>query len=372
MFLNILNRQNNLIYNNNISSVKSKKEINFIDNDIINDNNDNPIDIIVNDLQPNAYNYQSNYNNNGEPIDVIVNDLQPYNYQSNYNNNGEPIDVIVNDLQPYNYNNNGEPIDVIVNDILAPKKINVFKTFDKDNKESKCDKDNIESKCDKDNIESKCDKDNIESKCDKDNKCDKENKESKDNIENKCDKVNTESREEKLEELLLFNNQLNNKYFKSLLIITLFGALIFIVNAYTNQEILDIEVYYDRGVTLVWYIIFGFICAILTAHMVYKPYILDSYNNGKKVLYALIFYELAYMYWATTLFKSRVERGLALVASVFLVAATIWLGWVCYHYDNNTIYIFIIILLFSLYLQVFTIYVAHAPWKQIIGDISNI
>ena len=372
MFLNILNGQNNLIYNtknalnnnnNNISSDNNKKEVNFIENDIINDLN-KPIDVIVNDLP----NYSSNsYTTNDKPIDVIVNDLP------NYNTNDKPIDVIVNDINH---------LDLKKGKISTPKTINVFKTCNKDI--DKYDRD-IKDKCDKDidkdikDIKDKCDKDidkDIKDKCDKDiDKCDKDIKDKCDkDIKDKCDKdikdrCDKDIKEQKLQELLLFNNQINNKYFISILILTIFGALIFIINAYTNKDIVEIEVYYDRGVTLVWYIILGIMFAILTAHMVYKPYILDSYNNGKKVLYALIFYELAYMYWSTTLFKSRVERGLALVASVFLVAATIWLGWVCYHYDKNTIYIFILLLLFSLYLQIFTIYVAHAPWKQFIGTI---
>jgi hypothetical protein len=152
---------------------------------------------------------------------------------------------------------------------------------------------------------------------------------------------------------------------------TLIGAIFLIVNAFTNYEIVEIEVYNSMGVTLTWYVVISIIVAILTAHMLYKPYILDSYANQKTVLYALIYYELAYAYWSTTLFKSRLERGLPLVASVILLGTTIWLGWVCYHYDKNTIYIFLILLLYTLYLQIFTIYVSHNPWTAV-DNINNI
>ena len=146
---------------------------------------------------------------------------------------------------------------------------------------------------------------------------------------------------------------------------TLIGAIFLIVNAFTNYEIVEIEVYNSIGVTLTWYVIISIIVAILTAHMLYKPYILDSYANQKTVLYALIYYELAYAYWSTTLFKSRLERGQALVASVILLGTTIWLGWVCYHFDNNSIFIFLLLLVWCFYLQYYTYNVNLHPWIPI-------
>ena len=242
------------------------------------------------------------------------------------------------------------PINIIDEHPTLPIPINIIddKSSDDNNDDNKNDN-NDDNKNDKD--VNKDDKD--VNKDDKDvNKCGK-----KDIDDDKCnEKI-------KLDELLKFKNQINNKYFMALLVICLIGALLLIFNAISNKEIVEIEVLNNDSITLIWYILISVIIAILTAHMVYKPYIIDSYLGKRKVLYALIYYELAYVYWATTLFKSRLNRGMALVAAIILLASTFWLGWVCYHIDNNSIYIFLLLLLYTIYLQNYTILVAHNPWS---------
>ena len=345
MFLNNLNARNNIIYNTKYALL----DINANDNS---HNHPKEINIIANDINNSIYN-----TNQSLTKDIIVNDI----FNDDNINQSFTKDIIVNDI--------------FKDDECDKKPLNVFNTDKCEKKDDdKCnDKkdDKCEDKCDKKDDDKCKDKyDKKEDKCEK--KYDDKKEDKCDKKEDKCEKKEDEcAKQLKLKELLSFNSQLSNKYFLALLVITLIGAIMLILNAFTNYEIVEIEVYNSIGVTLTWYVIISILVAILTAHMLYKPYVLDSYANQKTVLYALIYYELAYVYWSTTLFKSRLERGQALVASVILLGTTIWLGWVCYHYDKNTIYIFLILLLYTLYLQLFTVYVAHNPWKAV-GNISNI
>ena len=421
MFLNNLNARNNIIYNTkyalldinaNDNSHNHPKEINIIANDInnsiYNTNQSLTKDIIVNDI--------FNYDNSNQSFtnDIIVNDNINQSFTKDIIVNDifkddecdkKPLNVFNTDKCEYNkedkceYNKEDDKCkkkDDKKDDDKCNKKDDdkcnnkcedkcEKKDDDKcDKKEDKCDKKD-DDKCDKKD-DDKCNDKKDDDKCNdkKDDKCNDKKDDDKCNDKKDDDKCNDkkddkcEKKEEdecakqlKLKELLSFNNQLTNKYFLALLVITLIGAIMLILNAFTNYEIVEIEVYNSIGVTLTWYVIISILVAILTAHMLYKPYVLDSYANQKTVLYALIYYELAYVYWSTTLFKSRLERGQALVASVILLGTTIWLGWVCYHYDKNTIYIFLILLLYTLYLQLFTVYVAHNPWKAV-GNINNI
>ena len=417
MFLNNLNARNNIIYNTKYALL----DINANDNS---HNHPKEINIIANDINNSIYN-----TNQSLTKDIIVNDI----FNDDNINQSFTKDIIVNDIFKDDECDK-KPLNVFNTDKCEKKDDDKCNDKKDDKCEDKCDKkdddkckdkyDKKEDKCEKkyddkcedkyDKKEDKCDKkdddkcnkkeDKFNDKCDKkdDDKCDKKDddkcKDKYDKKEDKCEKKYDDKKEDKcdkkedkcdkkedkcekkedecakqlkLKELLSFNSQLSNKYFLALLVITLIGAIMLILNAFTNYEIVEIEVYNSIGVTLTWYVIISILVAILTAHMLYKPYVLDSYANQKTVLYALIYYELAYVYWSTTLFKSRLERGQALVASVILLGTTIWLGWVCYHYDKNTIYIFLILLLYTLYLQLFTVYVAHNPWKAV-GNISNI
>ena len=89
--------------------------------------------------------------------------------------------------------------------------------------------------------------------------------------------------------------------------------------------------------------------------MIYRPYIIDAENKSHSVLGALILYELAYMFWALTLFNSRISSAIAGLAGILLLIATVWLGWVCYHLYSTSIYFFILLLLWILYLQNYTL-----------------
>lgn len=99
--------------------------------------------------------------------------------------------------------------------------------------------------------------------------------------------------------------------------------------------------------------------------MVYKPYIVDTAHHSNIVLIAVILYELGLVFWSLSLFHSRINRGTAGVAGIALLATTVWLGWVCYHFYPDTIYIFLLLLLWSLYLQDYTFNVDAHPWTPI-------
>jgi hypothetical protein len=142
----------------------------------------------------------------------------------------------------------------------------------------------------------------------------------------------------------------------------IFGAVVLIANIYSNSDIIDIEVQYGYSITVGWFVVLSLIIAVLSAHMTYKPYVIDRAGGNNVILYALIFYILTYIIWATTLFNSRTNRGVPGLASLFLLATTIWLGWSCYNLYPDTIYIFLILLAWSLFIIEYTFNVESHPW----------
>jgi hypothetical protein len=177
---------------------------------------------------------------------------------------------------------------------------------------------------------------------------------------------------EAIQKSLTLEGQLTSNIFGAILIFCLIGAFVFIINIYTNQEIVDVEVKYGYGFTVGWFFALSLLGAILLAHMVYKPYILDRANGSSVILYALIFYILAEIFWSTALFHSRINRGVATLAGIFLLAATVWIGWACYHFVKESVYIFLILLIWCFFLQEYTYNVDSHPWTGVpIGDINQ-
>lgn len=145
----------------------------------------------------------------------------------------------------------------------------------------------------------------------------------------------------------------------------LLGAVVFMINAWSNITVVEIETIYGNGISIGWFLVITLLLAVLTAHMVYKPYILDTNNGRSVVMQALIMYIAAQIFWSLALFHSRVNRGTAGLAAVLLLAATVWLGWVCYHFVKDTIFIFLLLLIWCLYLQDYTYNVDAHPWTPI-------
>ena len=168
---------------------------------------------------------------------------------------------------------------------------------------------------------------------------------------------------DEIQKALTIQSQLNSPIFGAILIFCLLGALVTIINIYDNQVIVNIEVQFGYGITVVWFLILSLLAAVLLAHMVYKPYIIDRANGSNAILYALIFYVVAEIVWSTSLFHSRVNRGVATLASVLLLATIVWLGWACYHLVKESIYIFLILLIWCFFLQDYTYNVNAHPWK---------
>jgi len=161
---------------------------------------------------------------------------------------------------------------------------------------------------------------------------------------------------------LTIKDEVKNPIFAALLVWCLLGAAVFLYSAGSNIEIVNIEVNYGNGISYGWFFVITTLLAILTAHMVYRPYILDRINGSYIIMQAVIIYVVAQMFWGITLFHSRIHRGTAEVGSIFLIAGTVWLGWTCYHLVPESIYIFLLLLIWSFYLMNYTFNVDAHPW----------
>lgn len=167
-----------------------------------------------------------------------------------------------------------------------------------------------------------------------------------------------------LQKALSLEAELQSPVFLAILVFVFLGAIAFILNIFFNVEVVNIESEFGNGIPASWFFIIIVILGILTAHMVYKPYIIDRSNGGSIVLYALVFYIIIQIVWSTALFNSRTRRGTATLTSVFLLATTVWLGWVCYHFVPDSIWIFLLLLFWCFYLQDYTYNVSAHPWTR--------
>lgn len=159
-----------------------------------------------------------------------------------------------------------------------------------------------------------------------------------------------------------FNKQIKSSEFLALLAITMLGAIVLIANGFGNLQVVNFEVDNGYGLPIGWFLVISVILAVLTAHMCYKPYLLNRLQGRYTVTYAIIFYVVAQMFWSTSLFHSRINRGTAGIAIILYLVATLWLGWVCYQYNKASFYIFALLLAWVLYLQFYTFNVDAHPW----------
>lgn len=170
---------------------------------------------------------------------------------------------------------------------------------------------------------------------------------------------------EKVQAQLTLEAQLRSRQFLAILIFAIFGAVIFWLNAFSNQEVVDIENEFSSGLSLGWFLVISFVLAIVVAHMVYKPYVIETSMGRNSVLIAFILYIIAQMFWSLVLFHTRINRGTAGLASILWLSATIWLGWTCYHYCPESIYPLILLLLWIFYIMDYTYNVDAKPWRSV-------
>lgn len=168
-----------------------------------------------------------------------------------------------------------------------------------------------------------------------------------------------------LDAALTIQGQFQSQIFLAILVLCLAAAVVFMINVYTNSKIVEIEVEAGSGITVTSFLIIAVLAAFLTAYMAYKPYMIDRARGGNIVLYALILYFIFQIFWSLTLFHSRLNRGVPEIAAVIFLAATIWLGWVCYNIVPDSIYIFLLLLAWCFYLVIYTYNVDTHPWTPI-------
>ena len=167
-----------------------------------------------------------------------------------------------------------------------------------------------------------------------------------------------------LDERLSYGAEFTSPIFGSLLSLSLIGAGAFVANAFTNQSLIEIQETRGEGLNVWVFMILMVISAILVAHCCYRPYVIDTENKRQVVLLALFLYILAQAFWSTALFHSQIDRGTATFSLVFLLSATVWLTWVCYNLNKSTIFVSLLLLVWTLYLCQYTFMVNSHPWNS--------
>jgi tryptophan-rich sensory protein len=150
-----------------------------------------------------------------------------------------------------------------------------------------------------------------------------------------------------------------DKSFLAIFGLCLFGGLIFTVNAVTNVDVIKIEQQHANGLPVQWLCFLAILVSILVAIMTYIPYKRDK---TRTIFNALILYEVMFIFWSTTLFHTRSNRATATLTGMVFIVTTLWLGWACYHLDKNSIWMFIIALIWAVYMQNYTLGVDAHPW----------
>lgn len=167
-----------------------------------------------------------------------------------------------------------------------------------------------------------------------------------------------------VKEALTLHGEFTSLIFGAIFMIAAVGAIVFIANAFVGINVVNYMVEQGRGPSLGWLVLISLILALIVAHMAYRPYIMNRAHGNDQVLWALIFFTIAYMYWSTALFQSEFDRSAGLVGTIMLLASTVWLCWVCYHQFPDTVFFSLLLLAWVMYLQYYTFVVAYAPWTR--------
>lgn len=160
---------------------------------------------------------------------------------------------------------------------------------------------------------------------------------------------------------------LTSKPFGAILVLCVITAIGFLGSINSNRNIVEIEQKASGGLSLPWFIVISVSAAFLTAFMVYKPYIVDSANDSRVIIHALLYFLIAQLFWSIALFHSRISRGTATFASTIMLAALVWLGWACYNLVPESVYVFLLLLAWCFYLIIYTYNVDAHPWRPIVN-----
>lgn len=158
---------------------------------------------------------------------------------------------------------------------------------------------------------------------------------------------------------------LTSKPFGAILVLCVLTAIGFLGSINANRNIVEIEQKASGGLSLPWFIVIGVIAAFLTALMVYKPYTIDTQNDSRVIINALLYFLIVQLFWSIALFHSRINRGTATFASTVMLAALVWLGWACYNLVPESVYIFLLLLAWCFYLIMYTYNVDAHPWRPV-------
>jgi hypothetical protein len=156
-----------------------------------------------------------------------------------------------------------------------------------------------------------------------------------------------------------FQEELDSTSFKALLVWFLLGAGVVIFSMATNLRIINHEVNKGSRLTFIWFIIISIIMAILGAHMTFRSYLVARNHKSSVVLYAVIIYVVLQIMWGLSLFHMDLNEGSAGIFAVGFISATVWLVWVCYHFFKDTIFIGLLLIIWSVFIQDYTIRVTN-------------
>ena len=159
-----------------------------------------------------------------------------------------------------------------------------------------------------------------------------------------------------------FTEQINTKEFISIAFLWLVGVVAILANVNSNTNIIKFQQMYSNGISQLAFAICFIIWGILGAFMVYIPYIEDKKNGKHVILLATIYYILAMVFWAFTLFHVEVQGGASGLALILVLAANLWLAWACYHFNKLTLIIYVVQFLFTIYLINYSYEIGQVQW----------
>ena len=159
-----------------------------------------------------------------------------------------------------------------------------------------------------------------------------------------------------------FIGMIQERDFLLMLGLWLLASLFTLANMWSNSIIIDAEVKLGIGIPLWGFVIAYIFISVIGACTVYLPYKIDKANGHNIVLLAILLYLLSGILWAVGVFHSLLQQGTGGFFAILYFCATIWLGWVCYHFNPYTFLGFMILAIWSYYLLFYTYSAGLLPW----------
>lgn len=169
-----------------------------------------------------------------------------------------------------------------------------------------------------------------------------------------------------------FLDQINTKELVAIAFIWFVGVVTIIANINSNSNLLLFQEINGQGISFEAFIIVFIIWGIFGVIMVYVPYIEDRKNGKNVILLAMIYYILAMVFWAFTLFHTEVQNGANGIASMLVFASNLWLAWACYHFNKLTILIFIVQFVFLAYIVNYSYSAGLMIWETTPFELGNL